>query len=85
MIYSQLTAYPCSGDGAIQRPPQHSWMSDSSQKQATAKAAWVTFSSDTVVQTLVYYVHFYLYAERQDFTPIMSVYIQWEDFTPCLS
>ena len=28
------------GDGAIQRLPEHSWMSDKTQKQATAKAAW---------------------------------------------
>ena len=36
-----------SGDGASQRSPQHSWMSDRTQKEATAKAAWVTFSTDS--------------------------------------
>ena len=73
-IYSQPAACPCSADGTIQRSPQRLWMSDSSQKQAMEKAAWVTFSTDIVVQMLTYYVHFCLYAERQDFTPIMSLY-----------
>ena len=35
------------GDGAIQRSLEHSWMSDKAQKQATAKAAWATFTTDT--------------------------------------
>ena len=32
------------GDDAIYRPPENSWISDKPQKQATAKAAWETFS-----------------------------------------
>ena len=36
-----------SGDGAILRSPEHSWMSDKTQKQATAKAAWVAISTST--------------------------------------
>ena len=44
VIYSQLSDCP---GGAIQRSPKHSWTTDKTQKQATAKAAWVTFSTDT--------------------------------------
>ena len=35
------------GDGTIYKSPKHFWTSDKSQKQATAKAAWVTFSIST--------------------------------------
>ena len=32
------------------RSPYHSWMSDRTQKQATAKTAWATISTDTCLK-----------------------------------
>ena len=40
-IYNQLSAHP--GEMEPVKEPQALWMSDKSQKQATAKAAWVSF------------------------------------------
>ena len=48
-FYGDLQPSGCfsSGDGAFQRSPKYSWMPDRTQKQATAKAARVTFNTDT--------------------------------------
>ena len=43
----QLADCLSTGDGAIQRSPQHMWTFDRTQKQGAAKAARVTFSTDT--------------------------------------
>ena len=46
-IEIQLAVYLSRREGAIYRPPEYSWMSDKpQQKQATAKAAWATFSTN---------------------------------------
>ena len=41
---SQLTVFLSMEDEAIYRSLKHLWMSDKPQMQATAKAAWITFS-----------------------------------------
>ena len=45
-LISQKAICSSRGDGAIWRPPEHSWTSDKPQKQATAKAPWATFSTN---------------------------------------
>ena len=37
-------------DGAILRSLEHSWISQRSQEQATAKTAWATISTDTCLK-----------------------------------
>ena len=44
------------GDGAIQRPPEHLWMSDKLKKQATAKAVWAIFNTNTYLNCQLIYV-----------------------------
>ena len=50
--YGELQPAVClsRGDGAIWRLFEHSWTSDKPQKQATAKAAWATFSTNTCLK-----------------------------------
>ena len=58
VIYSQPSGVCLSrGDGAIQRPPKHLWMSDKPQKRALAIAPWATFSTDTSMQLLIIISH----------------------------
>ena len=42
-------------DGAIWRWHEHLWMSNKPQKQATAKAAWTTFSTNTWLNSQLMY------------------------------
>ena len=37
------------------RPPEHLWVSDKPQKQATVKAAWASFSTDTCLKHWLVY------------------------------
>ena len=39
--------YLSRGDGAISKPPEHLWTSDKPEKQAIAKTAWATFSTNS--------------------------------------
>ena len=45
----QPTVFLSMGDGAILRPPEHLWISDKPEKQATAKAAWAVFSATILI------------------------------------
>ena len=48
IIYSHLSACPGEME-PFKRSPCHSWTSDKPQKQATAKAVWENFSTNTWV------------------------------------
>ena len=52
---SQLAVCLSREDRAIWRTLEHSWMFDKPQKQATAKAAWATFSSNTWLNSKLMY------------------------------
>ena len=55
-VESQLSVCLSRVDGAIIRTPEDSWTSHKPQKQATAKGAWVTFSTNTWLNSELMYI-----------------------------
>ena len=47
VIYIKPAGCFSRGDEAILRSPEHLWMSDRTQKQAAANAAWATISTNS--------------------------------------